>query len=131
MAFSTSIVLLITDACYKVGITPHSPNFFSKNAAVGNSLPAIFGHTKRQEAMSIPALTNPYLLKYVDTLESRFPTAEYYKEEASDSGRGEGEKILISVCEDGGILEEEEFLYNSQDDLQTDLVNLDSYLLFS
>ncbi|MDO7874338.1 hypothetical protein Q5H93_06305 [Hymenobacter sp. ASUV-10] len=81
--------------------------------------------------MSIPALTNPHLLKYVDTLESRFPTAEYYKEEAPDSGRGEGEKILISVCEDGGILEEEEFLYNSHDDLETDLANLDSYLHFS
>lgn len=80
---------------------------------------------------AIPQLTNAGLAQYVREIELKYPAAEFYKEELRDSGRGEGPSLGISICEDGVLLEEEQFYYGSYDDLIADLGNLAYYLDFA
>jgi hypothetical protein len=81
--------------------------------------------------LAIPQLYNSALQAYVRDIEARYPAGEFYKEEKRDSGRGEGPSLLITVCQDGDILEEEDFLYGNATHLCEDLENLSFYLDFS
>ena len=78
-----------------------------------------------------PTLANASLLRYVQEIEAKYPNAEFYKQELPDSGRDEGPTLGITVCENDEILEEENFYYNSHNDLVADLKNLVFYLEFS
>lgn len=80
---------------------------------------------------NLPAITNSALARYIEEVQERYPNAEFYKEKKRDSGRGEGSSLLITICENGGIEEEETFYYSGSSDLESDLENLDCYLEFS
>lgn len=80
---------------------------------------------------NLPAITNSALARYIEDVQERYPNAEFYKEKKRDSGRGEGSSLLITICENGSIEEEETFYYSGNSDLESDLETLDSYLEFS
>ncbi|MDO7874736.1 hypothetical protein Q5H93_08325 [Hymenobacter sp. ASUV-10] len=81
--------------------------------------------------IKIPTLANQILAEYLSAVSTRYPAAEFYKEKMQDSGRGEGPTLLLTVCKDDEILEEESFLYANQSKLDEDLKNLIYYLDFA
>ncbi len=84
-----------------------------------------------QNTINIPILTNQSLTEYVSTISTKYPDAEFYKEKKRDSGRGEGPTLLLTICKDDVILEEESFFYANQSKLDEDLENLVFYLDFA
>ncbi|WP_165822281.1 hypothetical protein [Hymenobacter edaphi] len=79
----------------------------------------------------IPGLFNRALSDYVSAISAQYPDAEFYKERMRDSGRGEGPTLQITVCQNDGIIEEENFFYANQSELDADLENLVFYLEFA
>lgn len=85
---------------------------------------------KQQSDALIPVLVNSSLAEYVKRVAALYPNAEFYKEEMRDTGRGEGPSSLLTICEDGSILEEENFYYPNNSDITVDLETLNAYLDF-
>lgn len=80
---------------------------------------------------NIPTLFNGALAEYVSNISIQHPEAEFYKEKKRDSGRVEGPTLMLTVCENDEILEEETFFYANQSELDEDLDNLIFYLDFA
>lgn len=83
-----------------------------------------------EAADRLPALINTSLAEYVKRIAELYPKAEFYKEQMRDTGRGEGPSLLLTVCENGGIIEEDKFYYPNNSDIAVDLKTLDAYLNF-
>jgi hypothetical protein len=92
--------------------------------------PPYFSAMNQQSSNPLPTLNNASLAEYVGRLAVLYPNAEFYKEELRDTGRGEGPSLLITVCQDGSIIEEENFYYPDNADISLDLEKLDAYLDF-
>ncbi|RSK24927.1 hypothetical protein [Hymenobacter metallilatus] len=85
----------------------------------------------RHTSADQPALINSALSEYVKRIAKLYPEAEFYKEEMRDTGRGEGSSLLLTVCQNNSILEEENFYYTHNSDITLDLDLLEYYLDFS
>ncbi|MBF9144515.1 hypothetical protein [Hymenobacter properus] len=84
-----------------------------------------------QNTTNIPTLNNQSLAGYVSAISTKYADAEFYKEKMRDSGHGEGPTLLLTICKDDEILEEESFFYANQSKLDEDLKNLVFYLNFA
>ena len=73
---------------------------------------------------------NASLAECIERSINLYPDAEFYKEEMRDTGRGEGPSLLITICGNGSILEEEKFYYADNADIAVDRDNLEAYLDF-
>jgi hypothetical protein len=78
-----------------------------------------------------PSLINKSLAEYIDRISAQYTDAEFYKGEMRDTGRGEGPSLLITICKEGSIIEEETFYYINNSDIVVDLQRLNYYLDFS
>jgi hypothetical protein len=86
---------------------------------------------EHQNPFQAPSLVNNSLAEYINRITTQHPDAEFNKEEMRDTGRGEGPSLLITVCRDGSIIEEESFYYKNNSDIAVDLQRLNYYLDFS